>query len=149
MMIAKSEILPRESTTPTFPRLPPGFRRSYHCTTGKGTYPSSQPIDGLNFGFSMSRWPFAHIFLHPDTSFLSIAPGRRFPGPTPERVLVTDHQSGPDCPEPFPRHLNFRQLERDVPAMTHDPGAESCPASPAASSAKHIRTPLGGANVRI
>ena len=64
----------------------------------------------------MSGRPFAHIFRHPDTPVLSLSPGRRFPRPTPERVLVADHQSGSDFSEQFPRHRYLGQLEGDIQA---------------------------------
>jgi len=38
--------------------------------------------------------PFGQICRHSDIPLLSFSPGRRFPRPTPGRVLVADHQSG-------------------------------------------------------
>ncbi len=53
--------------------------------------------------------PFGQIFHHSDTPVLSFSLGRRCPRPTPERVLVADHQSGagfsgtvPSAPPPRP-----------------------------------------------
>ena len=38
--------------------------------------------------------PFGQICRHSDTPLLSFSPRRRFPRPTPGRILVADHQSG-------------------------------------------------------
>ena len=53
--------------------------------------------------------PFGQICRHSDTPLLSFSPRRRFPRPTPGRVLVADHQSGsrfsgtvPSAPPPRP-----------------------------------------------
>ena len=39
--------------------------------------------------------PFGRFSCHPDTPLVSQSPCRRFPRPTPERVFVANHQSGP------------------------------------------------------
>ena len=53
--------------------------------------------------------PVGQICRHSDTPLLSFSPRRRCPRPTPERVLVADHQSGsgfsgtvPSAPPPRP-----------------------------------------------
>jgi choline dehydrogenase-like flavoprotein len=74
----------------------PPFHRQRNCIP-------SAAIRWLDSGDRHAlRRPFAQIFRHSDTPFLSFSPGRRFPRPTPERVFVVDHQSGSGYSETVP-----------------------------------------------
>jgi hypothetical protein len=74
--------------TPKFVEIVPPYHRQGNCIP-------SAAIRWPDFGDRPSfERPFALIFHHSDTPLLAFSPDRRFPRPTPERVLAADHQSG-------------------------------------------------------
>ncbi len=104
------------------------------------------PRQGNCIPFAAIRWhdfgnrpalgrPFGRFSRHPDTPLLSLSPRRRFPRPTPERVFVADHRSGPrfsgtNFSAPRPRQAGTSRTARDG-----RPWHRPSPAFPAACSA--------------
>ena len=95
---------------------------STRCRTGSAI---SSAIRQPGFGdwLSFGR-PFGKSSRYPDTPPVSISPRRRFPRPTPERVLVADHQSGSGFSGTVPTARHLGQLEGDVPAVADHLGAD-------------------------
>ncbi len=87
--------------TSKFGRIVPPFHRQENCipfAAIRGPYFGDRPALGI-----------AQNSRHSDTPLRSFSPRRRCPRPTPERVLVADHQSGSGFSGTFPSAPPARQ----------------------------------------
>ncbi len=97
----------------------------HHRPTAKVTASPLQPSDGMILEIGPRLEGHSGIFLviqaHLSCRFL---PAVDFPGLRRSGSWSQIINQAQDFPEQFPRHGNLGQLERDVPAMAHDLGAD-------------------------
>ncbi len=105
--------------------MPSKFLKSYHFRTAKGTVSLLQPSDGMILAIDPRLEGHSVIFLtiqtRPSGRFLLAVDslGLRRSGSSSQFIDPPQ-----DFPKQVPGHGNFRQLERDVPAMADNLGPD-------------------------